>query len=128
MTQLVTMTTIDVLVKDLVTTLSQGQNVESLLKQLPALLVSLYKQVVLIYNSTPANQQMLVIQVLQQAVGKMPGLTTQELAMVDLVIANMVPKMLALMRAIESGVESGFLAAETEAKGCWAAIRARCCP
>jgi hypothetical protein len=48
--------------------------------------------------------------------------------MMDLVITNMVPKVLALMPQIESGVEKGFLAAETEAKGCWAAIRSRCCP
>jgi hypothetical protein len=74
---------------------------------------------VLIYNSTPANQQMLVIQVLQQAVGKIPAITPQQLAMMDLVITNMVPKVLALMPQIESGVEKGFLAAEMDVRGWW---------
>lgn len=107
--------------------LLKGSDVASILTQLPGVLIALYKDVVSIYDATQEAQQKVVIQVLESAVGMIPGLPPTDLQIIDSVITNFVPVILSYLPKIEAGMVSGFLAAEEDVSGYLAWWKSKCC-
>jgi hypothetical protein len=107
--------------------LLKGSDAASILSQLPSVLIALYKDVVAIYDATQEAQQKVVIQLLESAVGMIPGLPPTELQIIDSVITNFVPVILSYLPKIEAGMVSGFLAAEEDVSGYMAWWKSKCC-
>jgi predicted cation transporter len=112
-----------------VKTLLTDKDVASLVAQLPGALVQLYQQVVLVYTASAAQQQALVVQVLQQVVAALPGLSAADVSVLDTIVTNFVPTLLTYLPQIESGLVTGFKAAEAEATTCfaWCGKLCSCC-
>jgi hypothetical protein len=116
---------------DTVKSLLTGSNVAAVLTQLPSALIQLYQDVAVVYSATAAQQQALVVQLLQQAVAVLPGLSSADTVILNSVISSFVPVMLSYLPQIEAGVVKGFQVAESDVDSCLAwmgGLCSCCCP
>lgn len=110
-----------------VKTILTGSDLTTILSQLPTAVVTLYQDIVAIYNATAAAQQALLIQVLQDVVGLIPGLPATDLQLLNLVISKFIPVLISYIPKIEAGVISGFIEAEQEITTCMSWCKSKCC-
>lgn len=108
-------------------TLITGKSLVTILTQLPTACVTLYQQVVLLYASSPANQQALVVQLLESVISSSSGLSATDMQVIDQLLSSLVPALLAYLPQIEEGVVTGFTEVEKEATGCLAWCKSKCC-
>jgi hypothetical protein len=109
---------IDLIVKSILELLD-GSTGTSILTKIPKAVLTTYQTVAKFANTTDVNtQQQMVLNLLVQGIEKL-GLPEQDIELLEPVLTNLVPALIAQLPVVEAGVYKLIQEVEVEAQTCW---------